>query len=142
MSKITYAALSLIGAVPGAYLSYLLVMAMLGHFGDMAGMMRVLACGILALSALLAAMPVGIMIFVREPGTAKPTSDEDAEEVEEVGEVDDVEPVAEAAGEIPDLEAAGVVDSEESVMIESTGEVEEIEELDDIYEADEEPKKK
>ncbi|MFQ5731650.1 MAG: hypothetical protein ACE5KM_06830 [Planctomycetaceae bacterium] len=141
MSKITYAAMSLIVAVPGAVLSYLLVAAMLNHFGDMAGMIQTLVCAILAISALMAFMPVGIVIFVKDDKAEKQKSDEDEDSEEAADDVEAAEEeeqtADEAAAELPDLEAAGVDDAEESVMIEhSSEELEEVAE--DIYEADEE----
>lgn len=94
VSKISYAALALIAAIPGGYLSYLLVMTMLDNFGRMPGMFKILSCAILACSALMTVMPVGIMIFVHdEEKDAESEADEAeaADEVEEVDAVDEVE---------------------------------------------------
>ncbi len=129
MSKISYAALSLIGAVPGGYLSYLLVMAMLNHFSRMPGIMRIIVCLILALSAFVTVIPVG------EKEDAEETKSESAADEREEADDEHPEETGEASAEdLPDLESAGVIASEESVMIEHD------EELDDIYEAEDEKK--
>lgn len=95
MNKFSYAALALIAAIPGGFLSYMLVMTMLSNFRNMTGTFKFLVCAILACSALMAVMPIGIMIFVRdeEKERQKAEAAEDLDEVEDVQ--DEVEPVEE-----------------------------------------------
>jgi len=93
VNKYTYAALALIVAVPGGFLCYLLVMAMLNDFPQMVVMMRVLACTMLAFSALATVLPVGILIFVKDE-KEEAGNDEDVEDVEDVeGAGEDMAPV-------------------------------------------------
>lgn len=80
--------LSLIAAIPGAFLCYLLVAAMLSKFGLMTGMMRALVCLILAFGAVVAAMPIGIVLF-----GPKDETEEEAEPAEAVEEGAEIEPV-------------------------------------------------
>ena len=82
VNKFTYAAISLIGAIPGGYLCFILVMAMKDYFAVMAGMMRVVVCGILGLSVVLTVIPVGILIFVKDE-TAESETDDDEEALED-----------------------------------------------------------
>lgn len=119
MSKLSFAALSLIGAVPGGYLLFRLIMA-IPHFREMVGMMRVVYCLILALSAVVAVIPIGILIFVKEekagPAKGEETETEaEAEEVaaEEVAEVgDDAEVHADELDESTKVEAFDTFDEE------------------------------
>ena len=120
VSKISYASLALIAAVPGGYLSYLLVMTMLDNFGKMPGMFKILSCAILACSALMTVMPIGIMIFVRDEETA--TDDEAVDEIEDVEEVENVE-VAETIDEEVEEAPVEAFDSDE-VEVTDTDQVE------------------
>lgn len=138
MNKFTYAAISLIGAVPGGFFSYKMVAAMLDHFKDMNGLLRIISCLSLAVGALMAVMPIGIVIF-----TSKPKSEEEEQaeaksaEVETAEESDDIESseIDDELGSLedPDAEPVAAAESEESVVIDTEGMFDE-----DIYEADEE----
>lgn len=153
MNKFTFAAVSLIGAIPGGYFAYMMVMAMLNYFKDMNGLMRIVTCTALAMSALMAVMPLGIVIF-----TAKPKTDEDEDTApkskSQADDVDDIESseVDEELDSFDDIDAepavnlggTGDAESEESVVIDTEGMFD-----DDIYEAEDEdleeevaPKKK
>lgn len=145
MNKFTYAAISLIGAIPGGYLAYLMVMAMVNHFSEMVTMMRVLTGLTLAAAAVVAVMPIGILVFASKPKTEE--EDEDEEESASLDEdaVEDADPDAfqaeafdddDAEHEPPNAQLENA-DSEESVVIETEGMFE-----DDIYEEDETPPKK
>lgn len=123
VSKISYASLALIAAIPGGYLSYLLVMTMLDNFGKMPGMFKILSCAILACSALMAVMPIGILIFVRDEETAK--DDEAVDEIEDVEDVEDIDEVeaAETIDEDVDATPVAAFDSDE-VEVTDTDQVE------------------
>ena len=151
--------MSLIGAVPGAVLTYLLVMApassdeafgpLVYHFSDMVGMMRMVVCLILVLSVLMTVMPVGILLFIKEEkpdkaDEAEPDEDEPAETLDEVG-AEDVGVVevgaVEVAEDVPTEDSMGRQTLEPgetaTAQLEDSGEM-----IDDIYEADEDPPKK
>lgn len=136
VNKYLFAAMALIAAVPGGFLSYLLVMAMLNHFSLMAGMMKILVCAILALSATVTVLPVGILIFVKSPAEeAEEHADEaEPEEIEalEAGEVADEAQAAFRRGDVVEVTETGrqepqviphagdaVPDLEQSVVLES-----------------------
>jgi len=126
----TFAALSLIGAVPGGYLSFKLVMAMLGHFRDMVGMMKVVVCLILLLSAFVTVIPIGILIFVKEEKKPKAKDEESA-----AGEVAD--------DEVEDIPATEDKAGRRSTVVEETATQVEMADLsDEFVEAEEEPEPK
>lgn len=133
MSKLTYAALSLIGAIPGGFLSYRLVAAMLSHFRDMVGMMKLVVCLILLLGAIVTVMPLGILVFVKEekPEQAKDEQDETAADVAE-----DVE-AAEAPASDDDAEVESLEPEETATAVEDDGDF-----FEDFVEAEEEPEPK
>jgi hypothetical protein len=122
VNKLSFAALSLIGAIPGGYLTFRLVMALVHHFRDMVGMMKVVVGLILLLSAVVTVIPIGILIFVREEKEKK-LKDEPTE-----ADADDV-------SETPATEAA---DGESAVLDQSTN-VDATGDFDDFAEPDEEP---
>ena len=62
MSKTSYAALSLIAAIPAMFLCYLLTMAFLSHADKMHVVLSVVAGLTLLTSAAIAVTPVGIML--------------------------------------------------------------------------------
>lgn len=70
MSKKALLGTSLVAALPAAYLTYLLVMTFINRSGNMATMMYVVAGLTLAVSASVALVPVGILLF--SPGAEKP----------------------------------------------------------------------
>lgn len=63
MNRTNYALMSLTAAVPGALLVLVLVTGFLQHAGDMPGMLAAIAGLTLLVAALLAATPVGILLF-------------------------------------------------------------------------------
>ena len=159
MNKFTYAAISLIGAIPGGFLAYLMVMAMIDHFSKMGGMMRALTGLTLAASAGMAVMPLGIIVFA-----SKPKSEEDEEETGALSDEEVIDEEAEPAdfkeedaldadekeadhvapetgGEDLEqsvvMESMGSADSEESVVLDTEGMFD-----DDIYDAEDEEESK
>ena len=161
MNKFTYAGISLIGAIPGGYLSYLMVMAMIDHFSKMGGMMRTLTGLTLAASAVVAVMPLGIIVFASNPkseedeeGTDALSDEEILDEETEPAEfmeedaLDADEEEAEADHDAPGtagedleqsvvMESMGSADSEESVVLDTEGMFD-----DDIYDAEDEEESK
>ena len=72
VSKTNLALSSLIAAIPGGFLAYLLVMAFLHHIGDMPMMLKVLV-GLALIGCVVATLsPVGILVFVGGDGATKP----------------------------------------------------------------------
>lgn len=140
VNKYSYAAISLIGAIPGGFLAYMMVSTMFTYFKDMAGMMRVVACVTLAASALMTVMPLGIVIFTYRPKTDEDegtATDADADDDEESAEVEPME-VDDELGSSEDEDAEPVTptaeaESEESVVIDTEGMFD-----DDIYDAGDE----
>ncbi len=63
MSKLQLPLMSLVAAIPGAYLTYLLVMVFLNHAEAMPAALTGIAGLTLLLSAFLVVMPIGAMIF-------------------------------------------------------------------------------
>lgn len=121
MNRNTFAAVSLIAAVPGAFMAYLLVMAFVNRFESMAGMFRIVSGLTLLVSAFLTVLPIGIIVFWpkteedEEPATEE--SDQVQDESPEPSEPE--EPVAVAAStgdqslaEGEDLDAAGEPDED------------------------------
>jgi hypothetical protein len=128
VSKMTFAALSLIGAIPGGYLSIRLVMAMVYHFRDMVGMMKVVVCLILLLSAVVTVIPIGVLIFIKEE--RKPKARDEESGAEEVAD-DDVE----------ELAATDDDAGRRSVVVEEMGTKVDMSDLsDDLVEAEEDPR--
>jgi hypothetical protein len=107
-------------------------MAMVYHFRDMVGMMKVVVSLILVLSAAVTLIPIGILIFVKEEKDGK-SADEETGADEVVEDVD-----AEEVAELPDGNAG-----EKSVVIEETQtRLEMSGDFDDFVEAEEEPEPK
>lgn len=67
MSKLSFVLVTLIAAIPGAWVSYQLVMALLSHSGDMATMPKVMVGLTLLLSGLSTLLPAGVGLFLRMP---------------------------------------------------------------------------
>lgn len=100
MGKLSFTLTSLIAAVPAAGLCYLLVMAFLGNFERMGTTLQAVAGLSLLGAALIALMPLGILIFFRGPdtpaasGKSANSEDSDFEEFEDgvdgdsMGEID------------------------------------------------------
>lgn len=141
-NKLGLVLLSLVAAVPGGYLCFLLVMAMLSSFGKMSGMMRGMVCLILVFGAVVTATPLGIMIFgpKDESETAgkgrkgKSDDEPDSDDLEEVDEADDLSrPAAATGGQTSESVVMESVEME-SVEVESEEMVD-----DDLYMTDDEP---
>lgn len=114
MSKWNLIAVSIVAAVPGAFLAYLMVSAFLSGADSMSGIMMALVGITLATSATVALTPVGIAVFggkqpavAEEPETASAGA-ESAEELDEYdaesGELEEAEFAS--SGEIEDVDFA------------------------------------
>ena len=64
MSKLSFAGISLVGAIPAGFLAYVLIMVMLGNFENLTTMMQVFIWPALLVSVVIALMPVIIMVFM------------------------------------------------------------------------------
>jgi hypothetical protein len=107
--------LSLVAAVPGGVLAYLMVAAFLTRSGDMTGTFQILAGLTLVLSVLVAVIPVGILLFSRkEPQADKEAKEGEPDESSDEEVIDEaVEPgfgEADEAMEIPDEDLEAVED--------------------------------
>ena len=91
MSKLGLASASLIAAIPGAVLTYLLVMTFLKNSENLSGMMWAVSVPTLLTSVLVAVLPVGVMLFgpkTDAPDKAKKDDDDfgdDDELLEDTG---------------------------------------------------------
>jgi hypothetical protein len=96
VSKIGLFLTSLVAAIPGGFMAYLMVMAFLNHSGGPNMWTKALAGMLLCIGGLLGVMPVGILLFAgpktekqpKEP-KKKPAAKDESEEIEaESGEVE------------------------------------------------------
>ena len=72
MSKIGLFLTSLVAAVPGGFLAYLMVMAFLNHSGGPTMWTKVLAGMLLFIGSLLSVMPVGVLLFTGAKSEKEP----------------------------------------------------------------------
>lgn len=72
MTKSSSALLSLVAAVPAAFLAFLLVMAFLNHADKMGGTLNAVVGVALLAAVATALMPVGVLLFGGPRGPAKP----------------------------------------------------------------------
>lgn len=83
MTKLQISLVSLVAAIPGGVLAYVMVMAFLNHGGGSSGMLKGLAGGTLVVGSLLALMPIGIFIFAGPKKAKTADKDDDATELQE-----------------------------------------------------------
>lgn len=91
--------MSLVAAVPGGILAFLLVMAFLSHADDMGGTLNGIVGFTLLCSVAAALMPVGIMLFGGPKGATKPKP---AKEKTDADEGDDSKAAADEFGDSDD----------------------------------------
>lgn len=101
MSKLQLPLMSLVAAIPGAYLTYLLVMAFLNHAEAMSTTLLGVAGLTLLLSGFLVLMPLGALIFGSKGASKKKGKDEDSFETEAVDEDED-DMISDSAAELSD----------------------------------------
>lgn len=108
MTKSSSALLSLVAAVPAAFLAYLLVMAFVNHADTMGGTLNAVVGVALLAAAAAALMPVGILLFGGPRGAAKPKAAKPPKPSKKKGKEEPAEPV----------EAVGVAEVEEEAYVE------------------------
>jgi len=133
---------SLVAALPGAVLSYLLIMVFLSYGGGKTVMMQALAAITLLLSIAAVLAPAGLWVFGGPAAPRKKNAGKDAEggdeagedaaEVEEVeaADEDEVQTVAAASDEALEIESGEVEGFEDEVAFEDEAAVEDVEEAD------------
>ena len=113
MSKLQLPLISLVAAIPGGFLAYLLVMAFLNHAESMPTT--------LLMSGVLVLMPLGALIFGPKGGAKK--KGKDLEEAESFDE-DDEELVSDSAAELSGEFEEEDFDEADDDMFESAGDLE------------------
>lgn len=145
---------SLVAAIPAGFLAYLLVMVFLSRADSLTMMTQIVVGVTLLCAALVALMPIGLMIFtgkkakddddvVTRPSSRKADVGDD-EEVEEAGEIEELEDVAAESDEMSAFE-----ESDADIMADSDAELtgpasslDEIESIDFDDEEEVKPKKR
>jgi len=145
VSRTSLFATSLIGALPGAVLAYLCVMAFLNYAGGGSILLKVLTGLLLVVGLAMPALSVAALMSGRAPGAAKPAKKEKKEKKEKKG---NKSKAAAAEEEFEDAVDGSDDDVAVTAEIANTGEVEEFSLDDDglgddlIVEDDDEPKSK
>ena len=121
MSKLQLPLISLVAAIPGGFLAYLLVMAFLNHAESMPTMLHAVAGTTLLMSGVLVLMPLGALIFGPKGGAKK--KGKDLEEAESFDE-DDEELVSDSAAELSGEFEEDDFDEADGDMFESAGDLE------------------
>ena len=111
MSKLQLPLMSLVAAIPGGFLTYLLVMAFLNHAEAMSTTLLGVAGLTLLLSAVLTIMPIGALIFGPKGASKKKKKGEDIDETDSTDEDDDLVP--DSAAELSDEIGVDEFDAEE-----------------------------
>ncbi|HVW02704.1 MAG TPA: hypothetical protein VHB77_20270 [Planctomycetaceae bacterium] len=160
MTKTQVVLTSLVAALPGAMLSYLLVMVFLQYGGGKTVMMQALAAITLLLSIAAVLAPAGLWVFGGPAAPRKKKGGEaaEADEVEEAGEVEEaeegeeIETASAASDELEVEEVSEAEGFEDEVAFEDEAAIEEVEEeetvqadsdaFEDIFDDEEEPKSK
>ena len=126
MRKLPLFLTSLISAVPGAFLVYLFVQFLLNHWSGASGGLQALTVVAALVGVVMAALPVVILVTVKEPGSSKKKADKKDAEVDELGaDAIAAEDTFEAGSselevtESGELEAMEAVDSGEVEMADS-----------------------
>jgi hypothetical protein len=94
---------SLVGAIPGLVMAYLMVMAFVNSAGGPTVLSKIQCILALLIGLLLAAMPVGIFVLTGPKGEKSPAK---KKEEKEEKEQKDAEVVEEASGEVVESDAA------------------------------------
>ncbi len=154
MGRTQRALTSLVAAIPAGFLAYLLVMVFLSRADSLTMMTQIVVGVTLLCAALVALMPIGLMIFTGKKAkdddevAARPSGKkavvEDDEEVEEAGEIEELDDVAAESDEISAFE-----ESDADIMADSDAELtgpasslDEIESIDFDDEEEVKPKKR
>jgi len=142
---------SLVAAIPAGFLAYLLVMVFLNRADSLTTMTQVVVGVTLLCAALVALMPVGLMIFsgkkaavddeeaVARPSRQEAELDEEEVEAEEIEEVDEDESASDELSAFEESDADIMADSD----AELTGPASSLDEIESIdFDDEEEPKPK
>lgn len=114
MSKKGLILTSLIGAVPGALMAALMVMAFINHAGGPTVLHKILSVLALLIGLLLAAMPIGILVLTG-PKAEKQAAKKKDEAAEESGEL--VEATEGEIGDSSDLLDEGAAVTDENLVV-------------------------
>lgn len=115
MTKSSSALMSLMAAIPGALLAFLLVMAFLSHADKMGGTLNAVVGVALLASIATALMPVGILLFGGPKGPAKPKAakpPKPKKEKKRKGEPAADEELDDDAASLADADSSELVDDE------------------------------
>ncbi len=113
MSKLQLPLMSLVAAIPGAFLTYLLVMAFLNHAEAMSTSLLGVAGLTLLLSAFLAVIPLGALIFGPKGAAKKKAKGKDLPADEDEAE-DDL--ISDSAAELSDEFSDGEIGVDEDEL--------------------------
>ncbi|MSR56726.1 MAG: hypothetical protein EXS05_03525 [Planctomycetaceae bacterium] len=114
MSKLGLCLTSLVGAIPGAGLAYVMVMAFVNYAGGWSVTVKGLAGTLLLIGGILAVMPLGILLFAgpkAEKKIKKSKTEEPAKEAEGSGEAQAAD-AAQSGELVPDDAETFEVDEE------------------------------
>jgi hypothetical protein len=111
VSKLSLALVSLVAAIPGGFLIYLLVMAFLSHANDMSGTLKIVAAATLGATSFISLMPLGILLLGKKaPGEKKKKAKK--------GKKGDASETIAAAAVVGDMDVAeGDVDVDSTDMV-------------------------
>ncbi len=113
MSKLSLALVSLVAAIPGGFLIYLLVMAFLSHANDMSGTLKIIAAATLGATSFISLMPLGILLLGKKaPGEKKKKAKKDKK-----GDASETIAAAAVAGGMDIAEGEEDLDVQSSDMI-------------------------
>ncbi len=146
----------MVAAIPAGFLAYLLVMVFLSRADSLTMMTQIVVGVTLLCAAIVALMPIGLMIFTGKKSAAKDDAAVSREaEVEEVEEVEDEIEASDEVDEIDDVaaesdELSAFDESDVDIMADSdaelTGPASSLDEIDaidfDDEEEEEKPKKR
>lgn len=108
MGKVSFALTSLVAAIPGGILCYLLVMAFVSHAANLQLMSQIFVGLSLLCAGTVALMPVGILIFGGRPAGKKTSAKAPAGKKSQAAANDDEEEILDADNDLQandDLEA-------------------------------------
>ncbi|QDT80380.1 hypothetical protein Mal35_38510 [Gimesia maris] len=131
MSKLQLPLISLVAAIPGGFLAYLLVMAFLNHAESMPTMLLAVAGTTLLMSGVLVLLPIGALIFGPKGGAKKKGKDNVEEDSFDEDESGDEELVSDSAAELSGEFEEDEFDEADDDMFESAGDLEIGDDFDD-----------
>jgi len=133
VSKLQLPLMSLVAAIPGGFLTYLLVMAFLNHAEAMSTTLLGVAGLTLLLSAALTIMPIGAFIFGPKGASKKKEKGKDIGKTDSIDEDDNLVP--DSAAELSDEIGVDEFDTEEGDELASGDELE-VGEADDFSDSE------